>query len=251
MPWSTSEIADLANVTVNTVRYYHSVGLLDLPERDTNGYKRYTARHLVCLVRIRRLTELGVPLASIEQVGSSGPEAQEELRAVDAVLAADLAKLRRSREDIAAILHDQAPIDTPRGFESVAARLSPADRAVLHVVTRLADDDEAVASLRDTISRGSIIAAEEFAALRADASERSRERVAERFAAESSRWRSIDDLASLASGRRPRRSPTETRRIIADTFLEVYNPAQRDVVERVTARSDELIPSLREATSAS
>lgn len=250
MPWSTSEIADLANVTVNTVRHYHAIGLLELPDRDANGYKRYTARHLVCLVRIRRLTELGVPLASIDQVGSSGPDARQELIEVDASLAADLARLRRSRDDIAALLRDQAPVDTPRGFEPVATRLSPADRAVLLVVSRLADD-ETMARLRDTIARGSIIAAEEFAALRADASERTRERVAERLAADSDGWRSIDHLASLASGPRPLRSPTETRRIIADTFLAFYNPAQRDVLERAASLLDDLTISLREATSAS
>lgn len=250
MPWSTSEIADLANVTVNTVRHYHSIGLLELPERDSNGYKRYTARHLVCLVRIRRLTELGVPLASIDQVGSAGPEAERELLEVDAVLAADLDRLLRSREDIAALLRDHAPVDTPRGFESVAARLAAPDRALLHVVSRLSDDETA-SSLRATIAGSSIIAMEEFAALRPDAGETTRERVAERLATESDGWRSIDMLASLAAGRRPLRHPSETRRIIADTFLAVYNPAQRDVLERAAALSDELAPPFREATSAS
>jgi DNA-binding transcriptional MerR regulator len=250
MPWSTSEIADLANVTVNTVRHYHSIGLLELPERDSNGYKRYTARHLVCLVRIRRLTELGVPLASIEQVGSSGPEAERELLEVDSVLAADLDRLRRSREDIAALLRDHAPIDTPKGFESVASRLSAPDREVLHVVARLSDDD-AVASLRETIASSSIIATEEFAALRPEASEGTRERVAERLATEADSWRSIEVLTSVAAGRRPHRSPSETRRTIADTFLAVYNPAQRDVLERSAALRDELAPPFREATNAS
>ncbi|WAP52215.1 MerR family transcriptional regulator [Arthrobacter sp. ATA002] len=72
MPWSTSELAELAGTTVNTVRHYHRSGLLEEPDRMSNGYKQYGARHLARLLQIRRLRDLGVPLAQIEAVGFSG-----------------------------------------------------------------------------------------------------------------------------------------------------------------------------------
>lgn len=40
MAWSTQQLADLAGTTVNTVRHYHRLGLLDEPERQGNGYKQ-------------------------------------------------------------------------------------------------------------------------------------------------------------------------------------------------------------------
>jgi DNA-binding transcriptional MerR regulator len=41
MAWSTPQLAELAGATVNTIRHYHRLGLLDEPERRHNGYKQY------------------------------------------------------------------------------------------------------------------------------------------------------------------------------------------------------------------
>ncbi|WP_344094254.1 MerR family transcriptional regulator, partial [Nocardiopsis composta] len=60
MAWSTRQVAELAGTTVKAVRYYHRIGLLDVPERTANGYKRYEVEHLVRLVQIKRLSDLGV-----------------------------------------------------------------------------------------------------------------------------------------------------------------------------------------------
>ena len=68
MGWSTSELARLAGATVNTVRHYHKLGLLTEPERMSNGYKQYGASHLLRLHQIRRMRELGIPLADIGAV---------------------------------------------------------------------------------------------------------------------------------------------------------------------------------------
>ncbi|WP_375117890.1 MerR family transcriptional regulator [Nonomuraea sp. MTCD27] len=38
------------------MRYYHQVGLLDEPDREPNGYKRYEVHHLTRLLQIKRLT---------------------------------------------------------------------------------------------------------------------------------------------------------------------------------------------------
>lgn len=120
MAWSTRELAELAGTTVNTIRHYHRLGLLEEPERRHNGYKQYGNRELARLLSIRRLVELGVPLA---RIGEAGPEGigPEALRQVDAELAADIGRLVRSRSEIAAILSAGAPADTPAGFASVAS----------------------------------------------------------------------------------------------------------------------------------
>ncbi|MGW9551491.1 MerR family transcriptional regulator [Citricoccus zhacaiensis] len=87
--WSTREVAELAGTTVNAVRFYHRSGLLEEPERKSNGYKQYRARHLVRLLRIRRLRDLGVPLSRIGAVDAEGDEAMEALRVLDAELPED------------------------------------------------------------------------------------------------------------------------------------------------------------------
>lgn len=65
MAWSTREMADLAGVSLRAVRHYHDIGLLDEPERRSNGYKQYGVSHLVRLLRIKRLTALGFSLSQI------------------------------------------------------------------------------------------------------------------------------------------------------------------------------------------
>jgi DNA-binding transcriptional MerR regulator len=100
MPWSTREIAELTGTTVKTVRHYHRAGLLDEPDRAANGYKLYGVHHLVRLLRIRRLSDLRVPLAQIATMGAPGAQPQETLRIIDAELAATIARLQRIRAEL-------------------------------------------------------------------------------------------------------------------------------------------------------
>ncbi|RUQ98146.1 MerR family transcriptional regulator [Labedella endophytica] len=111
MPWSTRELAELAGTTLNAVRHYHRVGLLDEPDRTSNGYKQYQVRHLVRLIRIRRLRDLGVPLDRIEEVTAPGSAATEALSAIDADIAETMERLGRARSEIGAIVRGSKPPD--------------------------------------------------------------------------------------------------------------------------------------------
>lgn len=69
------ELAELAATTPRAIRHYHRLGLLAEPERDESGYRRYGPRHLVRLVRIRRLRSVGMPLQRIaENVGTDSTD---------------------------------------------------------------------------------------------------------------------------------------------------------------------------------
>ena len=65
---------------MRTVRYYHSLGLLPVPE-ERGGWRDYELSHVARLSRIRWLTQAGVPLETIarildaEPVAASGDEA--------------------------------------------------------------------------------------------------------------------------------------------------------------------------------
>jgi DNA-binding transcriptional MerR regulator len=45
--WSTRELAELTGTTVNTIRHYHRIALLDEPTRRYNGYKQCGVLDLV------------------------------------------------------------------------------------------------------------------------------------------------------------------------------------------------------------
>lgn len=55
------QLAARAGVTVRAVRHYHQRGLLAEPERDASGYRRYNVQAVVDLIRIKTLTDVGVP----------------------------------------------------------------------------------------------------------------------------------------------------------------------------------------------
>jgi DNA-binding transcriptional MerR regulator len=229
--WSTSELANLAGTTVKAVRHYHAVGLLEAPDRRYNGDKQYRVRHLVRLIRVRRLVELGVPLSEVESSDGDGVTILGGLRQIDAKVGADIERLRRTRSDIAAILRDDAPADTPRGFESVALRLSEADRALIQICTRLYDKD-ALASLHAMVAAETDAVSEAFNTVSSSADEAARQRVAERIG--DGNWRSAGPPWAGSQVGHLRKSEYFTRRTIAEALVELYNPAQRDVLTRAS-----------------
>jgi DNA-binding transcriptional MerR regulator len=111
--WSTREIADLAGTSLRAVRHYHEVGLLGEPERRANGYKQYGVAHLVRLLRIKRLTELGFSLSQIAAMGEQDDHPEEALRTLDAELTATIERLQRVRVELGLILQRGTPMDLP------------------------------------------------------------------------------------------------------------------------------------------
>jgi DNA-binding transcriptional MerR regulator len=228
MTWSTRELADLAGTTINTVRHYHAMGLLDAPERKYNGYKQYRVAHLLRLIHLRRLVELGAPLAQVGQLGEGGVALPSELRQLDTQVEAEIERLSRARSDIAAILRTSAPAATPHGFESVASQLTEADRSLIQVYARL-HDETSVAELKEMIAREPDSIRRQFAALGSDTGEDARQRLAERIAAQGANWRSAD---RVWLGNNPGRRRVNHRPAIDEVLRDLYNPTQLDVIGR-------------------
>lgn len=245
MAWSTREIAELAGTTVNTIRHYHRLGLLDEPERRYNGYKQYGIPDLVRLLRIRRLTELGVPLAQIDMVGAGKEGTPGVLHELDAHLAAGIERLQKARADIAAILRDGAPADAPPGFESVAAGLSEADSSMIHLYTQLYDE-EALADVQRMVAADTDALAREIDLLPGEAGEEVRQLLAERLAPTLAQnlvdypW--LRDPASRLS-----RSGDVADQMFRDAVTELYNPAQLDVLLRASLLAFQQLNSVDES----
>jgi DNA-binding transcriptional MerR regulator len=91
-----SQLASYAGVTVRAVRHYHATGLLPEPERDHSGYRRYDAKAVVELIKIRTLAEAGVPLARVQELLAAD---EDELAAAVAEIDQRLRREVRERQE--------------------------------------------------------------------------------------------------------------------------------------------------------
>lgn len=227
MPWSTRELAELTGTTLKTVRHYHRIGLLDEPDRAPNGYKRYRIEHVVRLLRIRRLVDLGVPLSAIPAVEESDESAEQTLRALDAELKASIERQQQMRDELARILRQPGLVELPPGFVGDVATLSAADRALLMVYSTVLDAP-AMSALKklQTMPRDPVEA--RFDALPADADEDTRQRLAEEYAPAAQRHLANHPALTDEAAHRALGKP-----VVLHGLVELYNPAQIDVLQRV------------------
>jgi len=93
------QLARYAGVSIKTIRVYHAKNLLPEPERDGAGYRRYTARDAMELLKIRTFAEAGVPLARIDALRSTKGELRAHaLHQLDLDLTARIRGLRETRQ---------------------------------------------------------------------------------------------------------------------------------------------------------
>lgn len=247
MSWSTREVADLAGTTVNAVRHYHQIGLLEQPDRLSNGYKKYQVRHLVRILQIRRLRELGVPLDQIEKVGVGGDPSVEALHTIEADLSTTIERLERARAEIRSILKGSSAADLPAGFEDVGARLTTGERSLMLIYSQLYDD-EAMSDVRDMVAAEVDDASVAFDALTPDADEATRQQLAEDYAVPMAR-----DLAKYAwltdPGAHQPKGPRVTRETLMESVTALFNPAQLDVLGRASLLATERLATDRAAAA--
>ena len=231
MPWSTSQLAQLAGTTVKAVRHYHEVGLLDEPERKTNGYKQYQVAHLLRLLQITRLAGLGVSLAQIAALAHADREPDEAIRVLDVELEATVERLQRIRAELALILRHRAPPEMPSGFSGVAGEMSTADRSFVMIYSRVFDDPT-MDELRQFIeAEPRTDADDQFDALQTDADRGTRRRLGQLLAP--AIGRQIADYPALTEPTaRSKRDAASAQSTVAAAMHELYNKAQLEVLYR-------------------
>jgi DNA-binding transcriptional MerR regulator len=95
------QLADYAGVTIKTIRHYHERGLLAEPDRDSSGYRRYTAKDAIDLVKIRTLATAGAPLARIKDLLDADADVlTAAIVEIDHNLQDRIAQLRRTRDQL-------------------------------------------------------------------------------------------------------------------------------------------------------
>jgi DNA-binding transcriptional MerR regulator len=127
------QLAQYAGVTIKAIRHYHKRGLLDEPRRDASGYRRYTARHAIELVKIKTLADAGVPLARLKELLAARPDDFDAAIAeIDRKLQERAEELLRTRERIASLVAgDRLFVSTEvAGFLDQLHELGVSERSV-------------------------------------------------------------------------------------------------------------------------
>ncbi len=133
----TSEVAALAQVNTQTLRYYERRGLLPEPERTHAGYRVYTPDAVRAVRFVKRAQQLGFTLDDIEDLlhlAQGGPASCEETLTMARSRITDLQRrideLMGMREALARLIDtcDQPRADREcpilHDIESVAATLT-------------------------------------------------------------------------------------------------------------------------------
>jgi DNA-binding transcriptional MerR regulator len=151
-----SELAELAEVPVSTLRYYERIGLLPAPRRLQNGYRVYDEAAIEQLAFISRAKRMGVPLEQVSELielwSTGGCRPFQER--ISSFLVEKVTEVRTQRRELA---------DFERQLEGLLGRLdssvsSPGlcdlDCACVH----LDDGEEAVSTCSrfPTVSRGDL-----------------------------------------------------------------------------------------------
>lgn len=96
------QLAEYVGVTVRAIRHYHQRGLLAEPARDSSGYRRYGAQAVLDLIRIKIVSDAGVPLARIDELlGAGAEQLAESVARIDETLERQIRELERRRRRIA------------------------------------------------------------------------------------------------------------------------------------------------------
>jgi DNA-binding transcriptional MerR regulator len=96
------EAAGYAGVTVRAVRHYHQRGLLPEPPRDASGYRRYGTQDIIDLIRIKALSQAGVPLARVGELLHADPgEFAVAVAEIDVKLQEEIRRLETHRLAVA------------------------------------------------------------------------------------------------------------------------------------------------------
>ncbi|NUP27791.1 MAG: MerR family transcriptional regulator [Nocardia sp.] len=232
MTWSTRQLAELAGTSVRAVRHYHDIGLLDEPERASNGYKRYGVAHLLRVLRIKRLADLGIPLSQIAEMGDGEDFPRDALQTLDAELSATIDRLQRIRVELALILRQGVSTDLPPDMGPATAVLTDADRDFTVILARVLGPSGSEALRGLLHEQRTSPAMSEFDDLAATADESTRADLAERLAPYVGEITAeYPQLVAPATD-----SPVGARRAaetVGKALRDLYNPAQLDALVRI------------------
>ncbi|MGI5290836.1 MerR family transcriptional regulator [Nonomuraea polychroma] len=102
-PLSIGEVAELTSLTPRTIRYYHEIGLVPEPDRDSAGNRSYHMEEITRLLWVQRMTAAGLSLEAVREAAEATDDQQVQtlLTELDRILAAKEERLRQQRAVVA------------------------------------------------------------------------------------------------------------------------------------------------------
>lgn len=76
--YSITEIAQKTSLSIHTLRYYKSSGLLPNIAKDSSGRRRYSEMNLKTLKLIKALRRTGMPVLQIKHYGELYPQGKKK-----------------------------------------------------------------------------------------------------------------------------------------------------------------------------
>lgn len=135
-----SECAEITGTTVRTIRHYHHVGLLPVPEQR-GGHREYNESHVARLLRIRWLAGAGLSLDAIAKILEPDGTALDDLIHTEELLTQQLHTLKQQRERVRELIRQ-----VEQGRELTPITVTVED-FYTRVISKLSDPD-AIALVR-------------------------------------------------------------------------------------------------------
>src|SRR5881409_884072 len=121
MALTIGQVADAADVNIQTIRYYERRGLFPTPRRTTSGYRQYAEDAVARLRFIKHAQELGFSLHEIEELlalrvrhGAACDAVERKTRSKIELVQQrirDLQRMKRTLERLAAAWTARRPTD--------------------------------------------------------------------------------------------------------------------------------------------
>jgi Cd(II)/Pb(II)-responsive transcriptional regulator len=97
------ELASRASCDVQTIRFYEREGLLEEPQREASGYRRYDERHLTRLNFIRHCRSLDIPLPDVRQLLAFAAQPDQSCAQVNELLDDHIALVKQRMQALKAL----------------------------------------------------------------------------------------------------------------------------------------------------
>ena len=83
MNFSIGQLAKKSALTVDSIRYYEKIGLLDKPQRTAANYRYYSEQQLADLLFVKHCRELGITIQDIQKLKQLAANPQQTCMQVD------------------------------------------------------------------------------------------------------------------------------------------------------------------------
>lgn len=95
-----SEIAKMADINIETLRYYENKGLIPIPKRSSNGYRLYSKEILIILDFIKNAKKAGFTLEQIKNLFSAVDGKNVDLNYLDEFIDKKLMEINQKIVDL-------------------------------------------------------------------------------------------------------------------------------------------------------